>query len=138
MKQYFVILDTNVLVSALLSTKPNTATVELVKRLLAGEMIPLYSNATIKEYIEVLHRKKFKFDENLINILLVAIKKFGINIEPSPSLDILPDLKDLPFYEIVMEERKNDAHLVTGNLKHFPSRPYIVTPRQMLNIIKSG
>ncbi len=75
MKQYYVILDTNVLVSALISTKSNTATVEVVKRLFAGEMIPLYSNATIKEYVEVLHRKKFKFDENLINILLAAIKK---------------------------------------------------------------
>lgn len=35
-----------------------------------------------------------------------------------------------------MEERKTeDAYLVTGNNKHFPSAPYIVTPRQMLTII---
>jgi hypothetical protein len=35
-----------------------------------------------------------------------------------------------------MEERKaEDAYLVTGNIKHFPERPYVVTPRQMLNII---
>ena len=40
------------------------------------------------------------------------------------------------FYEVVMEERKNeDAYLVTGNIKHFPIRPYIVTPREMLDII---
>ena len=39
-------------------------------------------------------------------------------------------------YEVVMEERKNeDAYLVTGNIKHFPIRPYIVTPREMLDII---
>ena len=52
-------------------------------------------------------------------------------------LDIeLPDPKDRVFYEVVMEERKEeDAYLVTGNIKHFPEKPYIVTPRQMLNII---
>ena len=48
----------------------------------------------------------------------------------------LPDPKDRVFYEVVMEERKNeDAYLVTGNIKHFPIRPYIVTPREMLDII---
>ena len=35
-----------------------------------------------------------------------------------------------------MEERKTaDAYLVTGNIKHFPAKPYVVTPRQMLDII---
>lgn len=44
--------------------------------------------------------------------------------------------KDSVFYEVVMEERKEeDAYLVTGNIKHFPEKPFIVTPRQMLDII---
>ena len=48
----------------------------------------------------------------------------------------LPDPKDSVFYEVVMEERKEeDAYLVTGNIKHFPGKPFIVTPRQMLDII---
>lgn len=48
----------------------------------------------------------------------------------------LPDPKDRVFYEVVMEERKEeDAYLVTGNIKYFPKKPYVVTPRQMLNII---
>lgn len=35
-----------------------------------------------------------------------------------------------------MEERKaEDAYLVTGNIKHFPVKPYVVTPRKMLDII---
>lgn len=34
-----------------------------------------------------------------------------------------------------MEERKEEeAYLVTGNIKHFPDEPFIVTPRQMLDI----
>ena len=52
-------------------------------------------------------------------------------------LDVnLPDPKDVVFYEVVMEERKNqDAFLVTGNLKHFPVERFIVTPRQFLDIL---
>ena len=48
----------------------------------------------------------------------------------------LPDSKDSVFYEVVMEERKEeDAYLVVGNIKHFPEKPFIITPRQMLDII---
>lgn len=50
----------------------------------------------------------------------------------------LPDPKDIVFYEIVMEKRKSEeAFLVTGNIKHFPTEPYIVTPREMLTILES-
>ena len=31
--------------------------------------------------------------------------------------------------------KAEDAYLVTGNIRHFPLEPYIVTPRQMLDII---
>jgi hypothetical protein len=48
----------------------------------------------------------------------------------------LPDPKDQVFYEVVMEKRKNEvSYLVTGNIKHFPKKPFIVTPREMLDII---
>jgi hypothetical protein len=53
--------------------------------------------------------------------------------------DEIPDAKDVVFYAVLMEKRKdNDAYLVTGNLKHFPLRPYIVTPREMLDILEEG
>lgn len=51
---------------------------------------------------------------------------------------ILPDIKDLPFYEVVMEKRKDGAYLVTGNLKHFPKEPYIVTARQLIDILDAN
>lgn len=48
----------------------------------------------------------------------------------------MPDPKDRVFYEVVMEQRKSDnAYLTTGNIKHFPQKPFIVTPRQLLDII---
>ena len=49
----------------------------------------------------------------------------------------LPDAKDVVFYEVVMEKRKRDsAYLVTGNIKHFPKESFIVTPREMLDILE--
>lgn len=53
--------------------------------------------------------------------------------------EILPDPKDVVFYEVVMEARKErDAYLVTGNRKHFPFKTFIVTPREMLDIINQS
>ena len=47
----------------------------------------------------------------------------------------MPDPDDAVFYEIVMEARKDvDAYLVTDNLKHFPEKPYIITPKEMIDI----
>ena len=48
-------------------------------------------------------------------------------------------MDDLVFYEVVMEKRKaDDAYLITGNLKHFTTREYIVTPAEMMSILKQG
>ena len=40
------------------------------------------------------------------------------------------------FYEVAMEKREDDAYLVTGNQKHYPVRDFIVTPAEMLEILK--
>lgn len=131
----YAVIDTNVLVSALLSRHDDAATVQLIGRMICGEVIPVYSAEIMGEYREVLSRKKFKFDLDMITCLLSAIEKYGIQVEPLSSDITLPDMKDLPFYEVVMEKRDDDAYLVTGNLKHFPADPFIVTARQMLNIL---
>ena len=133
---YYAVIDTNVLVSALLSRRADSATVLLVERMLIGDLIPVYSTDIMYEYSEVLKRRKFRFDVEQIDYLLSAISHFGLMIEPSPTGEILPDMKDLPFYEVVMEKRQtDDAYLVTGNQKHFPNRTFIVTPKEMLDIL---
>lgn len=131
----YAVIDTNVLVSALLSSNPEAATVQLAARMLGGEIIPVYSDEILQEYQEVLGRKKFGFDPVLIDNLLNAVKKYGISVYPHNTGTVLPDMKDLPFYEVVMEKRDDDAYLVTGNLKHFPVEPFIITARQMLDIL---
>lgn len=131
----FAVIDTNVLVSALLSVHSDAATVQVVSRLIGGEIIPVYSNEIMHEYREVLARKKFKFEPDMVNSILLAIEKYGIYVEPSATDIILRDMKDLPFYEVVLEKREDGAYLITGNLKHFPERHFIVTARQMLEIL---
>lgn len=132
------VIDTNVLVSALLSSKDDTATVQVLAKAISGEIIPVYSNAITKEYREVLSRKKFGFSGELIEYLLSAIEKYGILVDSSPSGITLPDMKDVPFCEVVLEKRDDGAYLVTGNIKHFPKEPYIVTPRELLDILNNN
>ncbi len=133
----YAVIDTNVLVSALLTSKENAATVQVVRKVISGEILPVYSNAITKEYKEVLSRKKFGFSSTAIEYLLSAIEKYGILVEPSPSGIILSDMKDLPFYEVVLEKQDTNAYLVTGNIKHFPSKPFVVTPRELLDILNN-
>lgn len=134
----YAVIDTNVLVSALLSSKDDAATVQVLAKVIRGEIIPVYSNAITKEYREVLSRKKFGFSSETIEYLLLAVEKYGILVDPSPSEIILPDMKDVPFYEVVLEKRNDDAYLVTGNIKHFPKKPYIVTPRELLDRLNNS
>ena len=131
----YVVIDTNVLVSALISNHTDAATVQLVGRLISGEIVPVYCNEIIHEYREVLGRKKFRFEQEMVNYILMAIERYGVMVEPSATGIVLPDMKDLPFYEVVMEKREDDAYLVTGNLRHFPVKPFIVTAREMLDIL---
>ena len=99
-------------------------------------MIPLYNEDILAEYEDVLRRPKFPFRDQTIHALLQMIRQFGLSLSPSPTGAILPDMDDLIFYEVVMEKRADsDAYLITGNLKHFPVRPYIVSPAEMLEIM---
>ena len=133
----YAVIDTNVLVSALLSSKDDTATVQVLGKVITGEIILVYSNVITKEYREVLSRKKFGFSGDLIEYLMSAVEKYGILVDPSPSGITLPDMKDVPFYEVVLEKRDDNAYLVTGNIKHFPKEPFIVTPRELLDILNN-
>lgn len=66
----YAVIDTNVLVSALLSSKNDTATVQVLGKVITGEIIPVYSNDITKEYREVLSRRKFGFSADLIQEML--------------------------------------------------------------------
>jgi putative PIN family toxin of toxin-antitoxin system len=133
----YAVIDTNVLVSALLSSHADAATVLIVGKIFSGEVIPLFSDEIIQEYNEVLRRKKFPFSEATVRRLLQTIEKFGERVTPAQTGEVLPDMKDLPFYEVVIDKQNVDAYLVTGNMKHFPSKPFIVTANKFLDILNT-
>ena len=133
--RYYAVIDTNVLVSAML--KFQSVPGQVVNEALLGDLFPLLSDEIIAEYREVLARPKFKFDQNTVEILIDGIVDRGIYMDAVPVEEIIPDPKDTVFYEVVMEGRKerDEAYLVTGNIKHFPAKSYIVMPKEMLEIM---
>lgn len=130
----YAVIDTNVLVSALLSSHEDAATVLIVGKLFSGEVIPLFNDEILKEYHEVLRRTKFHFSEKTVHMLLQTIEKYGEHVVPTPTGELLPDIKDLPFYEVVVEKQTDAAYLITGNTRHFPAKPFIVTAKEFLDI----
>ena len=57
----YAVIDTNVLVSALLSPHPDAATVQVVSAISKSRFRPLYNKEILVEYREVLNRQKFTF-----------------------------------------------------------------------------
>lgn len=136
--KYYAVIDTNVLLLALLSKNTDSATVKVLDAVFDGTIIPLYHQAILYEYNEVFHREKFHLQEELIQTVLESIRQYGIEVFPQPTGAVLIDMDDLIFYEVAMEKRDDDAYLVTGNQKHYPFRDFIVTPAEMITIINNS
>lgn len=132
--KYYVVLDTNVVVSALLGRASVPGSI--LEEALTGRIIPLLHDDILEEYSDVLHRPKFKFDRHDVDVALTGLIKRGIFIDTASVEDYIPDPDDAVFYQVVMEARKTeDAYLVTGNLRHFPVKTFVVTPKEMLDIL---
>lgn len=130
----YAVLDTNVLVSALLKTASVPG--QVLAEALLGDIIPVLNEAIIEEYEDVLNRPKFRFDKRLVQVFMDELKRRAVYADVGIIDGEVSDPKDVVFYAVLMEKRREeDAYLVTGNLKHFPMRTYIVTPREMLDIL---
>ena len=133
----FAVIDTNVFVAALLTKNNDSATVKIYDAIADGQITPLYHKDILDEYAEVLGRPKFKFSKEKIDAVLELIVKYGVEVFPKPTGEILIDMDDLIFYEVAMEKREDDSYLVTCNQKHYPIRDFIVTPAEMLEILNN-
>ena len=131
----YAVFDTNVLVSALLSRHPDAATVQVVSAISKSAFRPLYNKEILVEYREVLNRQKFTFPPQAIMAILDSIQEMGVLSDRVESQEYFPDPKDVVFYEVALS--KDDAYLVTGNTKHFPKKPIVVTPAEMLEILRA-
>lgn len=122
-----VVLDTNVLVSALWSR--NGAPARVVSMALSGKLIPCYDYRILCEYREVLQRPRFGFTSGEVNSLLDWIESYGRSVIAEPLGDEFIDEADKKFYEVA---KFCGAALITGNLKHFPEDPLVMSVAEFL------
>ena len=132
--EFFAVIDTNVIVSALISKYIDSNPGKVFRAIVQERIVPLYNDEILAEYRCVLSRPKFHLAPALIETVLKAIIVDGLNLDRVPATGIdFPDPKDIVFYEIAIS--KENAYLVTGNIKHFPVRSFIVSPAEMVEIL---
>ena len=131
----FAVIDTNVIISALLSSNLESNPVKVFRAIVQERIVPLYNDEILDEYRCVLSRPKFHLDLPLIETVIKAIITDGLKIDRTPVADIdFPDPKDIVFYEVALSVEA--SYLVTGNIKHFPVKPFVVTPAEMVHIME--
>jgi len=130
----YAVIDTNVLVSALLPHQGVTNPSVVLGAIMNERIIPVFNSEILGEYLEVLTREKFHFQRTSVETVVNHIKQIGLELDRTRSWEgVFPDPKDIVFYEVTLS--KDDAYLVTGNIKHFPKKPFVVTPAEMVEIL---
>ena len=81
MKKVYAVIDTNVLVSAMLAVRPDSATVRVLEHLVNGDIVPMFNAEVVAEYREVLRRPKFGFSEDDIAAVIDLVVKGGVDSE---------------------------------------------------------
>lgn len=122
-----VVVDTNVLVSALWSK--DGAPARVLSMIISGSLIPCYDYRILNEYRDVLTRPKFQFSDGEVNSLLEWIIDNGRSVIAEPMNINFTDEADKKFYEVA---KFCGAKLITGNMKHFPSDEMILTVSEFL------
>ena len=120
-----VVIDTNVLVSALWSK--NVTCAKILYRVLNYEFIVVYDQRIIHEYKVVLERPKFGFTKDEVKAIIDFIKNEGLCIVAKPFDIEFVDESDKKFYEVA---KTMNCKLITGNKKHFPDDDIILLPRE--------
>lgn len=121
-----IVLDTNVLVSGILSPHGPPAAV------LTERVTLCFDERILSEYRNVLTREKFSFDKEIVEELIAFLEAAGSPILAGPLPSDLPDADDQMFIEVAVAGHAD--FLVTGNLKYFPDRARegiaVISPRK--------
>lgn len=127
-----IVLDTNVLVSGLLS--PFGEPGEIVRMVAADVLQLCFDVRILTEYRNVLRRAKFNLDQDKVALSLHHIESCGFLVATEPLQYKLQDKGDEPFLEAAIAAKVD--YLVTGNIKHFPLKRYknimVLTPKAFL------
>jgi putative PIN family toxin of toxin-antitoxin system len=133
-----IVLDTNVLVSGLLS--PFGPPGDIVRMVASGAVILCVDARVLAEYADVLRRTRFGFDADAVATVLDYIESSGEVAAAAPLPARLPDHDDEAFLEVAVAA--NADFLVTGNLAHFPADARrgvaVVTPSQFMDAYREA
>ena len=122
-----VVLDTNILVSVLWSDNGNPYSI--VELFFRHKIEVLYNAEIMEEYADVLGRTKLGFSNQRVLLLLQEIEKHGVPAIADQSEAPFTDEDDKVFYDVA---KAYGAVLITGNKRHFPDEPFIMTPAEFL------
>jgi putative PIN family toxin of toxin-antitoxin system len=132
-----IVLDTNVLVSGILS--PHGPPAAVLRALLTERVTLCFDERILAEYRDVLTRGKFSFDRELIEELIAFLEAAGSPTLAAPLPTALPDSEDQMFIEVAVASQAE--FLVTENLKHFPVKAAegvsVISPRAFLDAMLS-
>jgi len=123
------VLDTNILVSALWTPAGNASTI--VNLVFMDKIIPCFNLHILNEYRAVLSRPRLTFSAGQVDKLLAEISGRGLLVTVSPSTIKMPDETDRKFYDTA---RICEAYLITGNSRHYPNDPLVISPARFLEI----
>ncbi len=112
-----IVLDTNILVSGLLSAFGTSG--QIVQMVSSGVLEICHDARVLTEYRDVLHRPEFQFNATHVDALLEQIEACGYGVATQPLEKKLPDPADEPFLEVALAA--NADCLVTWNIKDFPA-----------------
>jgi putative PIN family toxin of toxin-antitoxin system len=117
------VIDTNILVSSILSSEGNPAQ---IMNLISDKQVQLfYCTEILDEYKRVLSYEKLNIAPQTQEKTVNAIEALGIMIEPTTSNMSLIDESDRVFYDTA---KMSESILITGNIRHYPAEPFIMTP----------
>ena len=128
----YAVVDTNVLVSSQITHHEDSATRRTLRLILNGDVTPVITPAILSEYQEVLSRPKFHIRQEVAEMVIAHFIKYGKIVTPVAYAKPFPDEKDRAFFEAVLAMFDDDAVLVTGNAKHFPPAPFVVSPAEFI------
>lgn len=115
-----LVIDTNILVNALMSSNENSKAMQLLDDVFAGKHTMVVSSMIMEEYADVLNRPHLGIPKEEVVYLLEWIDKFAIHIEPLPTTQWEVEMRDEDDRVFFDTAKCLNARLVTRNYKHYP------------------